>query len=122
MKPTLDQEKELLLLAAKAMGIEGTPETDEDGLVHIVLRRKSDTGRHFVYYWNPLHSAEQLNEMCAELDIDTVWSLSMHGTVYCASFKYDLCEANEHYSDHESKSKAAAWAALRVAGEIGRMK
>jgi hypothetical protein len=121
MKPTLEQEKELLLLAAKAIGIEGEFMFNPyDGYEpHPKIKYDVYIGScPFPAYWNPYRNAEQLNEMCAELGIDTEWD---NFGVWCLS-KSEEISSRQLFKGHESKSKAAAWAALRVAAEIWRIK
>jgi hypothetical protein len=111
MKPTLEAERELLIAAAKAMGIEGdlvmTPVNDGD-TPYIVDDMDG-------ICWNPYRNAEQLNDMCAKLNIDRGFAVS-GDFLWAETFSLF---AKENYADHESKSKAAEWCALRVAAEIG---
>lgn len=124
MTPTIEQEKELLIAAAKAMGIVGhLVEYGYGANIKLVIEGvTADPDMDYVKtYWNPYRNAEQLNEMRAKKLVDTRWLTYDGESVVRCSSESD-CYTTERLTNHPSPQAAEAWCALRVVAEIGRMK
>lgn len=103
-----DETKELLELAAKAMGYRPI---DKSPFVFYVAGDRDGAVRK----WNPLESADDLVEMESELEIDIAYlNNSIQATLYSSLW------VREKLIDHDSKITARTMASLRVAAEIGR--
>ena len=69
---TNEQQRKMLECAAKACGI--TLEREISGKKpHRLLEHESGEG-HISVPWNPLANPSDTAEMCAELEIDTLWT------------------------------------------------
>jgi hypothetical protein len=101
------ETKELLKLAAKAMGVYAA-KLSTDGEFMVMM----DAGW---LYWNPLTSAHDLVEMECQLFIAISWSPL---SVYATDINGEL--TSERFSDHPSRRAARAMASLRVVAELGR--
>lgn len=115
--------RELLPLAAKAMGIEGVLTNTIGGSVCIVDKRGNS--------WRPHLDSGDGAEMEDKLWISVSWVIDRN--VGCATkiiafsyrpilgsdwgFRYS---AEEHVSDHPDEGTSRRWASLRVAAAIGR--
>lgn len=101
--------KELLLLAAKAMGLE----TDAEGTPF--KRVMDEQYGPCCEDWNPLTPGDGA-EMEDKLRISVVRS----PTSIVAGVLLDPPSHCELYADHPTEGHARRWASLRVAAEIGR--
>jgi hypothetical protein len=106
------ETKELLTLAAKAMGYRN-PVWHEvgDG-----LRVELPKGGH--EWWNPLTSADDLVEMECQMAVEVIWAEDR--CIATAWFVRECFGAHELYSNHHSRNAARAMASLRVVAEIGK--
>jgi len=112
----MTDHRELLELAARAMGYSHTTDNVRSDLgILINGMHASKTDRTYTC-WNPLTSSSECADMCAALGIDTKWGASI---VACGSDRVlrwlaEPCAKLEY--------RPAAWrlAAMRVAAEIGK--
>ena len=115
----MTNERELLELAAKAMGI--------NLVVEDIPHRSQIYGKETVYRidgnacnsWNPLTNPGDCAEMEAKLGIDVKWAVA-----YVKSMAGDWSERYyyEDYADYPTKNAARMMASTRAAAEIGRTK
>lgn len=106
-----DETKELLTLAAKAIGLKIEDWTEAGN----PLVRKPGIG---CWAWNPIYSADDLVEMECQMSLETIWAEDR--CIVTAWFSERSFGAHELYSKHPSRRAAKAMASLRVVAEIGR--
>ena len=110
---TTEQQRKMLEAAAKACGFECEIEQFSNG-------RCCGTNQYNEIVFDPCASAIDTAEMCAKLEIDTVWA---EEHVVCHVGSEMLYEAIELYEDHDNYHlKAWMHAATMVAAKIGGMK
>ena len=112
---TTKQQRKILEFAAKACGVELEPFIAGKKPCRLI---EGESGEGYIsVLWNPLTSPADCAEMCAELEIDTVWA---EEHVVCHVGSEMLYEAIELYEDHDnSRLKAWMYAATMVAAKIG---
>ena len=105
--------KELLPLAAKAMGKPHKWISMLGGMYHIIDSGRADGP------WNPAESPGDGAEMEDKLRISVTRTLTR---VFTSAEDNDRNEyiCIELYADHPTEGHARRWASLRVAAEIGR--
>lgn len=108
------EEKELIILAAKAMGYEWA-KFEGDQLFVI-----PNTECPEAFWWNPLTSLSDRAAMCDQLEIDIYW-LPDCKVVEAVKVKNGYkCFARHQVHYTTDKSAACSLACLRVAAEIGK--
>lgn len=107
-----DKTKELLVLAAKAMGYRNPVWYEEGGDLLVEL----SNGYHQV--WDPLSFSSDLVEMECQMSVEIIWAEDR--CIATAWFVRECFGAHELYSNHPSRRAAKAMASLRVVAEIGR--
>ena len=109
--------KELLTLAAKAMGYRNPVWHEVWHEVGDGLRVELPKGGH--EWWNPLTSADDLVDMECQMSLETIWAEDR--CIVTAWFSERSFGAHELYSNHHSRRAAKAMASLRVVAEIGKI-
>ena len=103
---TTEQQRKMLEAAAKACG-----------LTYLVTGDVCDP-EHGNYYWNPLTNPADCAEMCAKLEIYTIWWIYDVECGVTGTF-----QENGIFKDHDnSRLKAWMFAATMVAAKIGDLK
>lgn len=112
-----DETKELLTLAAKAMGFEVRGFSSAGNA--IIKTPGGGPESCLVNEWNPLTTADDLVEMECQMKVDVDW---WYKYLVQASNTFDgsYITYDEYIDDHPSRRAARAMAALRVVAEIGR--
>ena len=111
-----DETKELLTLAAKAMGFEVRGFSSAGNA--IIKTPGGGPESCLVNEWNPLSSGEDLVEMECQMSVEVIWAEDR--CIATAWFSERSFGAHELYSKHHSRSAVRAMASLRVVAEIGR--
>lgn len=104
--------RELIEMAAKACGIEGSWYSAD-------MHPQGEEGisRSFmVPIWNPITNSGQCADMEAQLGIDVIWAVKGIQSQGNADAVYEL------YSDHPTRQAARMMASTRAAAEIQRRK
>lgn len=102
--------RELLPLAAKAMGIEGVLTNIIGGSVCIVDKMGN--------YWRPHRDSGDGAEMEGKLKINVLWL--PNGVCSYKGAGVEPMKRIELFSDHPDEGAARKWASLRAAAAIGR--
>jgi len=110
-----DETKELLILAAKAMGFEYAVMGD---VIRVKRENSHDHVKAWWPEWSPLKSGDDLVEMECQLSLETIWAEDR--CIVTAWFSERNFGAHELYSKQPSRRAAKAMASLRVVAEIGR--
>ena len=106
---TTEQQRNMLEAAAKACGYgelifrNGADDDGYDNGVWKYTWRRDESGK--LLPWNPITNGLDTAEMCAKLEIDTVWA---EEHVVCHVGSEMLYEAIELYEDHDN-SRLRAW-------------
>lgn len=110
---TNEQQREMLECAAKACGITGV--WQEGFGICVIGDYLKDPGEQ-VKFWNPTTNPADTAEMCAKLEIDTIWTDT---AVLCADDSREREQEVRH--DGTDAGKEAAWrlAATMVAARVG---
>ena len=119
-------DKELLELAAKAMGytltwceeyIIGDDEVDFIDMSYVVSGQPDEAD----WCWSPLEDDGDCARMEAELELEIYWFIScVRVESYLKDGDTDVC-INEYFANHNNdKNAARRLASTRVAAEIGR--
>lgn len=110
-------DRELLVLAAKAVGMKTGPESPwfEYSDLH-GFRELNQDGSAVVFQWNPRNDDADAFRLESALGLSFSWSLwsvsSGHGSVF---------QSFELFKDHgEDRNKARRMASLRAAAKLGR--
>ena len=107
-----DKTKELLILAAKAMGYRNPVWHEDLGDLFVEL------SNGYPHVWDPLTFSSDLVEMECQMSVEVIWAEDR--CIATAWFVRERFGAHELYSNHHSRNAARAMASLRVVAEIGR--
>jgi len=113
------ETKELLTLAAKAMGFEVRGFSSVGNA--IIKTPGGGPESCLANEWNPLTTADDLVEMECQMSVETVWTEDRCIATAWSTFARECFGAHELYSKHPSRRAAKAMASLRVVAEIGKM-
>lgn len=117
----MEEYKELIALAAKAMGYIVESHCENGVWVYPVnYKLNSDEEPTPYFLWNPLTSLYDRAAMCDQLEIDIEWNAVGVGRAVRAWDTVDNFAVEYHDGSLESKSLACSLACLRVAAEVGR--
>lgn len=106
-------DREMLELAAKAMGIKLSRWNSDNQ----AYRLDRDDGG----WWNPLKDDGDCARLEAALSIDITWfDNRVEATCYTEQANFKVIDAAAHYEDFPDKQSARRHASVQVAAEIGK--